>query len=213
MTVSYTWSHALTDSSSNTDNLEDPGARSYNYGPASFDRRHIFVATYTYRLPFFLKAQGLTRNLLGGWEVSGITRFQSGQFYTPVANTSIGSRRADYLGGEIALPDDERSQSKWFNTAAFGPAAEDRRGTARVGSILGPGRNLWDLSLRKQFSIAEKYKLQFRADMFNAFNHVNLDRCSNTCNALIVNQAAANYGTLTAAAPGRQVQLGLRLTF
>ncbi|HQR35096.1 MAG TPA: carboxypeptidase-like regulatory domain-containing protein [Blastocatellia bacterium] len=212
MTGSYTWSHALTDSSSNTDNLEDPGARRYNYGPATFDRRHIFVATYTYRMPFFnkLKSKSVAGNLLKGWEVSGITRFQSGQFYTPVANTTIGSRRADYLGGDIALADDVRNQAKWFNTAAFGPAPEDRRGNARVGSILGPGRNLWDLSLRKQFTLHEQYKLQFRGDMFNAFNHVNLNLNNG---GLIVNQAANNYGTITNAAPGRQVQLGLRLTF
>jgi len=79
--------------------------------------------------------------------------------------------------------------------------------------ILGPGRNLWDLSLRKQFLITEKVKLQFRGDMFNAFNHVNLNLCSNTCPGLIVNHADNNYGTITTAAPGRQVQLGLRLTF
>lgn len=210
MTVSYTWSHALADSSGNGDNPEEFSQRSFNYGPTSFDRRHIFVATYTYRLPFFNKAKGLTRNLLGGWEVSGITRFQSGQFYTPQANTTIGGRRADYLGGDISLPDDERSQSRWFNTAAFGPAPEDRRGNARPGSIVGPGRNLWDLSFRKQFLVTERYRLQFRGDMFNAFNHVNLNLNNG---GLVVNQAANNYGTITNAAPGRQVQLGLRLTF
>src|SRR5947199_9947052 len=53
LTGSYTWSKVLTDSSGNTDNLEDPYNRKFNYGPASFDRRHIFVTTYTYRLPFF----------------------------------------------------------------------------------------------------------------------------------------------------------------
>src|SRR5262249_11566062 len=119
----------------------------------------------------------------------------------------------DYLGGDINLSDDERSQARWFNTVAFGPAPEDRRGNAPVGSIRGPGRNLWDLSLRKQFVVTERFKLQFRGDMFNAFNHVNLVLCSSTCPGLVTNQAANNYGTITTAAPGRQVQLGLRLTF
>ncbi|MDQ3010885.1 MAG: carboxypeptidase-like regulatory domain-containing protein [Acidobacteriota bacterium] len=212
MTVSYTWSHALADTSGNGDNPEEFANRSYSYGPASFDRRHIFVTTYTYRLPFFrsLKSSSLAGNLVKGWEVSGITRFQSGQYYTPQANSTIGGRRADYLGGDITLPDDERSQARWFNTAAFGPAPEDRRGNARVGSIVGPGRNLWDLSLRKQFALTEAIRLQFRGDMFNAFNHVNLNLNNG---GLIVNQAAGNYGTITNAAPGRQVQLGLRLTF
>jgi hypothetical protein len=212
MTVSYTFSKALADTSGNGDNPEEFSNRSFNYGPTSFDRRQIFVATYTYRLPFFkqLKSASLAGNLLKGWEVSGITRFQTGQHYTPVANTTIGGRRADYLGGDIALPDSERNQSRWFNTAAFGPAPEDRRGNASPGSIEGPGRNLWDLSLRKQFAITEQVRLQFRGDMFNAFNHVNL---SLNNGGLVVNHAANNYGTITNAAPGRQVQLGLRLTF
>lgn len=212
MTVSYTYSKALADTSGNGDNPEEFSNRSFNYGPTTFDRRQIFVATYTYRLPFFkkLKGKSLAGNLVKGWEVSGITRFQTGQYYTPVANTSIGGRRADYLGGDINLPDDERSQSRWFNTAAFGPAPEDRRGNASPGSVIGPGRNLWDLSLRKQFLVTERVKLQFRGDMFNAFNHVNL---SLNNGGLVVNQAANNYGTITSAAPGRQVQLGLRLQF
>ena len=108
------------------------------------------------------------------------------------------------------LPDDQRGSSQWFNTAAFGPAPEDRRGNAPVGSILGPGRNLWDISLRKQFSLTEQFKLQFRGDMFNAFNHANLNFNNG---GLSVNLANNNYGTITSAAPGRQVQLGLRLTF
>jgi hypothetical protein len=212
MTVSYTFSKALADSSGNGDNLEEFSNRSFNYGPASFDRRQIFVATYTYRLPFFskLKSASLAGNLLKGWEVSGITRFQTGQYYTPQANTTIGGRRADYLGGDINLPKDERTQSRWFNTAAFGPAPEDRRGNASPGSIIGPGRHLWDLSLRKQFAVTERVRLQFRGDMFNAFNHVNLSLNSG---GLVTNQAANNYGTITSVAPGRNVQLGLRLTF
>lgn len=108
------------------------------------------------------------------------------------------------------MPKDERTQSRWFNTAAFGPAPEDRRGNASPGSIIGPGRHVWDISLRKQFSITEQVKLQFRGDMLNAWNQVNL---SLNNGGLITNQAANNYGTITNAAPGRQVQLGLRLTF
>lgn len=208
MTVSYTWSHSLADTSGNGDNPEEFASRSFSYGPTTFDRRHIFVATYTYRLPFFAKATGLTRNLLGGWEASGITRFQTGQYYTPTANTAIGNRRADYISGDIAL--DNPTQALWFNTTAFGPAPEDRRGNARPGSILGPGRNLWDLSLRKQFSLTERFRLQFRGDMFNVFNHVNL---SLNNGGLIVNSATSGYGSITSAAPGRQVQLGLKLSF
>lgn len=210
MTVSYTWSHALADSSGNGDNPEAYDDRSYNYGPTTFDRRHLFVTTYTYRLPFFNRFSGTAGNILKGWELSGITRFQTGQYYTPLANSTIGGRRADYLGGDIALPDDERGSARWFNAAAFGQAPEDRRGNARPGSILGPGRNTWDISLRKSFAITESVRLQFRGDMFNVFNHVNLNLNNG---GLVVDANQVNYGTITNSAPGRQVQLGLRLTF
>jgi hypothetical protein len=99
MTMSYTWSKVLTDASGLNDNPEDPFNRAYNYGPATFDRRHIFVATYTYTVPFFRHSHGFMKSVLDGYEISGITRFQSGAYFTPVGNTLLGSRRADYLGG------------------------------------------------------------------------------------------------------------------
>lgn len=207
MTASYTWSKVLTDSSSNTDNLEDRFNRSFNYGPASFDRRHIFVTTYTYRLPFFSKASGLVYNALGGWEVSGITRWQTSPYLTPVAtgNSVLGNRRADYLGGDIRQQGSD-PLVEWFNKTAFGPAPDERRGTAGVGMIEGPGRYLWDLSLRKRFAIHENYKLQFQADFFNAFNRLNLNNPN-------VNFSNSGYDTITGAAPGRNIQVGLKLTF
>jgi hypothetical protein len=207
-TVSYTWSKVLADSSGNTSNIqpgEDPFARSYYYGPASFDRRHIFVTTYTYRLPFFSNSSGLLYGALGGWEVSGITRWQTGEYLTPTGSTGIGTRRSDYLGGEISQQGADPLQ-EWFNTAAFADAPDTRRGTAGVGMIQGPGRYLWDLSLRKVFPVKEKVRLQFQADFFNAFNQFNL----NDPNVTTSNSA---FGSISGSAPARNIQLGLRLEF
>jgi hypothetical protein len=207
LTVSYTWSHVLTDSSGNTDNPEDPFNRKFNYGPASFDRRHIFVTTYTYHIPFFSKGNGWAKNTLGGWELSGITRWQTGQYLTPSAtgNSALGNRRADYVGGTVNQHGTD-PLLEWFNKAAFAPAPDERRGTAGVGVIEGPGRYLWDLSLRKRIAIGEKIGLQFQADFFNAFNRVNLNNPS-------TNFSSGNYGTITDTAPGRNIQLGAKLTF
>src|SRR5215813_6739811 len=207
-TVSYTWSKALADNSGNGDNIqagEDPFNRSYYYGPASFDRHHIFVTTYTYRLPFFGKSQALLRNALGGWEASGITRWQTGQYLTPTGSTAIGTRRSDYLGGDISQQGAD-PLVEWFNKAAFANAPPTRRGTAGVGMIEAPGRYLWDLSLRKKFSVAETVKLQFQADFFNSFNFLNL----NNPNTITSSNA---FGSIGESAPGRNVQLGLKLTF
>jgi hypothetical protein len=203
MSVSYTWSKALGDASGNGDNPEDPFNRAYNYGPLNFDRRHIFVTTYTYRLPFFRRSDGLLKNTLGGWELSGITRLQTGPLLTPSGNSSIGGRRADATGLEVDGP---KTLTEWFNKAAFVNPPNDRRGTAGVGVIEGPGRHLWDISLRKRFALTERVGLQFQGDFFNAWNMVNLNNPDTGVNN-------AGYGTINGAAPGRNIQLALRLTF
>lgn len=210
--VGYTWSKVLTDTpgggiGSGVDTGEDPGNRSANFGPADYDRRHVLVTSYIYRVPFFNKSRGLMRNLLGGWEASGITRWQTGQYLTVTSNSSIGGRRADYVGAPIASTSRyDPDYSTWFNTAAFAQVNDTRRGTAGVGMVRGPGRFLTDISLRKKFALTERYKLQFQGDMFNAFNQVMWNNPQMNFN----NNA---FGKITGAAPGRNVQLALQLTF
>jgi hypothetical protein len=204
MSASYTWSKSLSDTvGGGFDNPEDPFNRSFNYGPTSFDRRQILVVSYTYRLWDLKGSNGFVRGALGGWEVSGITRWQTGQYLTPTGNSSIGTRRGDYIGGEIEGP---QTIEQWFNTAAFANPPDTRRGTAGVGIIEGPGRYLWDISLRKKFALTEKVRLQFQGDFFNAFNSTNLNNPN-------INRNDAAFGTITASAPGRNIQLGLKLTF
>jgi hypothetical protein len=205
----YTYSKALTDSSNNTANLEDPFNRSFNYGPADFDRRHIFAASYTYRVPFFDRWTGVPGKVLSGWEISGITHFQTGPEDTIIGVTSIGNRRADYNGASLSLPSGMQGPAEWFNVKAFTAAPDTRRGNSGAGIVVGPGRNLWDLSLRKKFGIAEAVRMQFQADFFNAFNHTNLNNL--TTAQTTVGDAA--FGTISGAAPGRNIQLGLKLNF
>ena len=115
--------------------------------------------------------------------------------------------RVVFIGtGEIGLPADERTVNRWFNTAAFAVAPESRLGTASIRNVPGPSLQLWDLSLRKRFALTERWRLQFQADFFNLFNKANfLNVASNVSNA--------DFGTITSAAPGRNIQLALRLTF
>ncbi|MGH9768287.1 MAG: carboxypeptidase regulatory-like domain-containing protein, partial [Blastocatellia bacterium] len=207
--TSYTWSKALSDTGGGGgtfENPEDPFARRFNYGPPDFDRRHILAVTYTYRLPFFRGSNNLVRNILGGWEASGITRWQTERYLTPIGNNSIGSnRRADYIGGEINVRGADPIL-QWFNRAAFDEAPNERRGTAGIGIIEGPGRYFWDISARKRFRVTERVGMQFQADFFNAFNQVLLNNPN-------VNVSSGDYGRINGAAPGRNIQIGLRLTF
>src|SRR5262249_12939703 len=155
-TVSYTWGKTLADASGDTDN-PDVGIeytnRKFFHGPTSYDRRHIFVVTYTYRLPRLKNMNAFLRAPLGGWELSGITRAQSGPPLTPTASATGQTRRANYIGGDVNLPTDQRGPNNWFNKAAFAAPAADQLGNAGVGIIPGPGLYLWDVSVRKEFRV------------------------------------------------------------
>jgi Carboxypeptidase regulatory-like domain/TonB-dependent Receptor Plug Domain len=209
MTVSYTWSKALTDASSynSAGDVIEGLNRRFNYGPASYDRRHIFVATYTYRLPVLGDHNAIVRGVLGGWEISGITRLQSGALLTPTGASYVpGNRRSEYLGGPVALPTGQRGPNRWFNTEAFSNALPAELGNAGVGIIQGPGWENWDLSLRKVFRIRERFAMRFTADSFNVMNHVNFDDPN-------VTTSSTSFGTISSAQPARNIQFGLHLTF
>jgi hypothetical protein len=211
-TVSYTLSKATGLGSGNGDNplaAEGyvPGSTfdlDFFVGPTTYDRRHALITTFTYQVPFFRGDANLLEAVLGGWELSGKVRWQSGQYLTPTGNTSIGTRRADYLGGDIGI--DNRDENQWFNTAAFAAAPEDRRGNAPIGLIEGPHWYQWDLSGRKNFNLPGRATIQFRADVFNVFNRLNLNNPN-----VVVTQA--EFGRISSARIPRQTQLSFRLSF
>jgi hypothetical protein len=206
MTAGYTWSKTLTDASSNSEASEEPFSRRFNYGPATFDRRHVFVSTFNLKAPTPFKSRAAARAALGGWELSGIARAQTGPYSSISATTDIGTRRADYTGGEVGLPKGQRTVNRYFNTGAFAAPPPDRRGNTGPGIVQGPGLELVDLSIRKQFRIREGKTLRFQGDMFNAFNHANL-------RGLTTNVSSRDFGALTSSGPGRDIQLGLKFNF
>jgi hypothetical protein len=208
LTTSYTWSKVLTDASGFNDNPEDPTNRKFNYGPATFDRRHVFALTYTYTLNMFRRTHGFTRAVLHGYELSGITRLQSGPYLTVTAtgNPALGNRRADCLSSDTLFPEGERGPNSWARRDAFAAAPDTRRGTCGAGTLLGPGAQTWDFSLRRRFALKEQFNLQFQADIFNAFNRTNFrDLDSNLANG--------GFGTISTVGPPRNIQFGLKLTF
>jgi hypothetical protein len=211
-TVNYTYAKAYDNASGNTDDPEDYQNKDYNWGPANHDRTHVFVTTWTYNIPFLRDSKSLAGYVLGGWQISGITRAQSGAPLTITGSTSIGTRRADYLGGEVYYPDDERFSAtgvpQWLRPEAFAAAPEGRRGNPERGAYRGPGLHVWDMSLRKQFPLSGSVRATIQADAFNIWNHTNLRFSSQS-----LSRTTAGFGQLNAAAPPRQVQLGFRLTF
>src|SRR5260370_28911370 len=145
-TVSYTWSKTLADSSSLTANPDNWRDRSYNYGVADFDRRHVFATTYFYDSPLFRHWGGFIGTALGGWQLSGITRVQSGPPITILANfllansllgnnTTVNGRRANRVAGVSLAP---TAPGQWFNPAAFANPSATSPGASGVGTFTGP---------------------------------------------------------------------------
>lgn len=164
--VSYTWSKAMGQTSGINANPEPecpfscqlPDGTMMNwhqfyYGPLSFDIRHIFVANYTYDFPFFRNQHGIANAVLGGWEISGITRFQSGVPLLPNGNQTIGpagsgvtqfNRRANIVPGVPLHSGYTCPTGKvcWFNPAAFAAPPTNGVGDAPL-DITGPGYQVW----------------------------------------------------------------------
>jgi hypothetical protein len=218
--IAYTWSKVLTDASDKNEGVENILDYARQRSHATFDRNHIFVATYVYKFPFFRRNSGLAGKVLGGWELSGITQFQSGAWLSPTISTPTGSRRPN-LVGELTYLDPRQVQSLTGGNGAkitgnfyfdptpgkiFTAPASDQFGSASPYIIRGPGRNNWDMSLFKNFRFQEIVNLQFRAEFFNVWNHANF-RNPNT------NASDINFGTISDAGPPRLIQLGLKLLF
>ena len=100
-----------------------------------------------------------------------------------------------------------RTSDAWFNPAAFSTPAAFTFGSVGRNTVYGPGMQTLDLALQREFSVTEKMRFQFRAEFFNALNHTNLGTPNRFVNT-------PQFGTITeAATPGREVQLGMRVSF
>jgi hypothetical protein len=210
-TLSYTLSRSTDNGSSNTagqDSLINDIAlnRGGNEAPSDYDRKHVVVGTFTWQIPVFKKHQGIGA-ILGGWEISGIGRLQSGAPFSVIANSALGTRLADYNGGNpYVTVDSGNGKLVFLDKTAFAAPPENRLGTSTRNEFRGPGLYTWDMSLRKQFAVKGDTRVQLQADFFNVFNHTNLRNP-------ISDMTNGSFGVISQAVPPRNVQIGARITF
>jgi hypothetical protein len=208
--IAYTWGRARADATGRTDDGIETGDDVFsglkeNFGVVGNHRAHILAVSYGYRLPFFRKSRGAAKTLLDGWEITGITNYQSGSTLTPIVDTLIGSdRRPDYLGVPVKVS--PMTEERMFNTDAFVAPPEDRKGNAPRGIITGPAFERWTAKLRKRTTLSRRAALIFELDAFNVFNQSRLGNPN-------VDMNSGSYGTATITGTARTLQLGTRLTF
>jgi hypothetical protein len=224
---SYTWAHSISNADISSvgggaflagiqDYMNLNGSRS----DSVFDIRHRLSIAAIYDVPLFRDAsQRLVRTILGGWQLGTIITAQTG-FAAALAGvvdttgTGVASRPDMIAGQDPMLDRGDRTRAKWFNTAAFALPRPGSFGTAPRHPIHLPGLNQVDASATKNFRFTEKQQLQFRAEFFNALNHVNLGAPGLNI------RDPDNFGRVTSTAQGagmpgdsRVVQFALKYNF
>jgi predicted heme/steroid binding protein len=240
--VSYTLSKSMDNGSNQRDVVPDTYDTSMLWGPSEFDARHIVIINYLYQLPFFREQKGFAGKALGGWQISGITQFQTG------LPCSVIAPNVDYAGvgqdanwgcggngqfwvvnGDPKIIGTFGPKGQWFattnpdGTPIFTAPTPGTFNTQRVRNLIyQPGYQNWNMGLFKTFPVNERLRFQFRAEAYNVWNHPNWcanSGCNGTTNIGLNPTNTATFGKVLSKGSGtsgqgeRNLQLSLRLEF
>jgi hypothetical protein len=236
--TNYTWSKALgngwnLDNGTLTGTLPDYGAH-YLWGVSPADRRHAFSAAYVLNLPKMSGSNPFLKNVVGGWQISGITQIQSGAQLFNQSGSGGLNFNLQQAGNNVSLlgtPDitlyplitcDPRQglrENQFLNPNCFAPAPSGSLGTGSMPYLPGPAFWNSDLTLIKNFAITERQNVQFRFAAFNFLNHslasftnndnnlrLNFDANGNLTNADTFGVAQYRFGH-------RILELGIKYSF
>ena len=233
LTANYTWSHALTDMTAaayaQVFDTYNPGK---DYGPTPLDRKQVFNADYTYKLPFLRNNKKLLGTLLGGWETTGIFAANTGLPLTVFQSSSngdaagLGIYDASGLGSTarpnlVASPNSHapHTTQQWFNIYAFANnKTPGQDGTEPRGAVRGPGFWKFDAALDKSFRIREGVDFSFRVAAYNLTNStsylgVRTSGFRVTSNPATQSGYGSTFGTITSTHDPRILQLAGRINF
>lgn len=191
------------------------------WGPSPDDVRHRAILNHVWELPFGkgrrYAGEGVLGHIIGNWDLTGIWSMETGRHFTPVmasstSNSAGGSAQRPNRVGAGVLQPDQRTIDRWFDVGLDQPGAPWQTppqftfGNAGRGILDGPGRFNVDLGIHRNFPVSERFNINFRWEMFNAFNRVSFDEP----NAQI---GGVNSGRVLGTAPARIMQLGMKLEF
>ena len=231
--LAYTFSHSQDDGSAQRDVIPDTYDAHMLWGNSQFDVRHVMVINYLYELPFFRHQSNLAGKLLGGWQLSGITQFQTGGACTALHNNDYAGVGQDgnldgncttssgqlfgisgdpSIVGQSAFNGGSNQYFAVKNADGSNIFVQPAPGTfiTQTGIrnvIHNPGFENWNMGLYKKFAITERIGLQFRAEAFNAFNHPNWGAAN-------FDPTSSSFGKVTGKTDDvRNLQLSLRFYF
>ncbi len=221
--VSYTWSKAIDIGSSGRYGAEGQAIQDqYHFNndrsQSPFDLTHVLSINWVYELPVgpgrrFGPSNRILSHIVGQWQLNGISTLQSGTPFTlfvsgdlaNIGDFSNNYLRPNYIGGNATLS--SPTPAKWFNTSAFAVPSPFTFGNFGRYRLRGDGTVNFDLSIFRQFPIREQKRLEFRAELFNAFN-------TPVFSAPDRNILSGTFGRVFSTAnQARQIQLALKFIF
>ena len=206
--TSYTWSKSLDTNSLNSSNfnVQDGYDIPNQYGLSDFDARHRFVISATYQLPF--RGSAWTRD----WQVATIIQSQSGNPVNIVTSNSTLNGVPNTVRPDLAAPVRILgSVDQWFDPGSF--AAVNHFGNLGRNVVIGPAFHNIDLSVSKILVIGDRYRLHFRADAFDLFNHPNFGPPGNVVGSPTFGKISRTRFPTGEAGSSRQIQLVAKLSF
>jgi len=218
LSVAYNYSHSTDDSSDRSDNAFVNGYNiASNKANSNFDMRHSASFSYVYNLPFFRRSE--LHNILGGWQISGITIAQTGLPFSVVNNTFGDSAGVANGTGTGSRPDlvsgqDPHNTSgftnrlQFYNPNAYTTPTGLTFGNVGRNTLNLPGRLNFNFGMFKRFSIKERAGFEFRAESFNVFNHTQFNSINNSFSV-----GSTSFLQLNGTHDPRRLQLGLRFYF
>ena len=231
--AAYTFSRLRDNATSKRDILFNAFNDSGFWGISDNDRTHVINFHYLYELPFWRNQDTVLKKILGGWQVSGVSYFQSGRPFSiwrgdDIAGVGETTPQPWNLVGDPQVSNPQfsqgvnRDQNFWFNPAAFAAPSAGTFGNASRNLLRSPWYTNHDIALFKNVAIGGKRRLQLRAEFFNFLNHPNLGdpnnsagggTTSSTNGGVSIDPRSASFGRVLLKTNERNVQLGIKFSF
>lgn len=213
-TVSKSIDEASADQTPQNPSQRIPLNRRLNRGLSDFDQPQRLIVSHVWTLPKLRRQPAWMRSVAGGWRFTGITTLRSGSPFSVLSGvdrsmSGMNTDLADLTGNPYLDTGRPRAQliAQYFNTAAFALNAIGTFGTAPRNFMRGPGAVNFDLGFMKSFALREKRSIEFRTELFNAFNKPNFGNPYATVNV------ANRFGRIESAGDPRIIQFALKLLF